>query len=251
MKFLFLDDLLEPTCVEKLLEACLEHRVDVGFCRRKFIIHDNVPNRFRYDFKYTMVVPERIFENTGYISPEQFAREMAEIVPVNALGEPTCYFFNKKIFEHTGMFNADFKQVVDMEFLLRLALIKGIVFVAEPLAWFRVHGKSETSANLKNDKNAQIRNIAAIEGDTILLFYKILNDPAFKLVKDALDEESLRVRMNHIYYSGCKHKGAKIFNKALEPIRKKYKELGEMKYSIFKYAHYRKLFRQWERANRW
>ena len=192
IKLLFQDDILEPACVQKLLATCLAHQVHVGFCRRKFIIHDDVPNRLRYDFKYKMVLPERIFEHTGYISPEHLAREMAEIIPINALGEPTCYFFNKKIFQRTGLFNADFKQLVDMEFLLRLGLVKGIVFVAETLARFRVHGKSETSANLKTDNKARIRNIGAIEGDTILLFYKILNDPEFRLLKDAISKNLCR-----------------------------------------------------------
>ena len=61
IKLLFQDDVLMPACIEKMLEACLAHNVQVGLCRRKFIIHDNVPKRIQNDFRYRMVLPERIF----------------------------------------------------------------------------------------------------------------------------------------------------------------------------------------------
>lgn len=250
IKFLFQDDILQPACVEKMLATCIEYNVEVGLCRRNFILHDEVPKYLRRNIKYTMVLPERVFEDTVYISPERLAHELAELLPENALGEPTCYFFHKKIFEQTGMFNPDYRHAVDLEFILRLGLLKGLVFLAEPLALFRVHGGSQTSANLKEEKESSLRNIAAINGDTILLFYNFLHDPSFKLMKEAMGEEALQLRVKYLYYSGCKHKGKKLFNKALEPIRKKYKELGEMNYSLFKYAYYRKLFRNWEKQNR-
>ena len=250
IKFLFQDDLLKPDCVEKMLAACIAHDAEVGLCRRKFIIHDDVAKHIRYNVKYKLVLPERIFEDMVYISPERLAAEMAEVLPENALGEPTCYFFHKKIVKRAGMFNPDYKHVVDLEFILRLGLVNGLVFLSEPLAFFRVHGKSETSANMKEEKESIIRNIAALEGDNILLFFHFLHEPSFALMKERMGEDVLQLRLNHLYYSGCKHRGKRIFNKALEPIRSKYKELGEMRYHFFKYVYYRKQYRNWLKQNR-
>ena len=252
IKFLFQDDILKPACVEKMLNTCIAHKVQVGLCRREFIIHDDVPRRVRNIFKYRLVLPERIFGDVSFINPERLAAEVGDQLPENILGEPTCYIFNREIFQQTGgPFNTEFKQLVDMEFILRLGLYKGLAFSSESLAFFRVHGKSESSANIKEDKETIIRNIAAVTGDTILFFHKILHDPAFKLVKEAMGEDVVQLYINHLYHSGCKHKGEKIFNKALESIRTKYKELGEMNYSFFKYRRYRKAFRQWEKETRW
>jgi glycosyltransferase involved in cell wall biosynthesis len=252
IKFLFQDDILKPACVEKMLHNCQVQNVQIGLCRREFIIHDDVPRRVRNIFKYRLVVPERIFGDINFISPERLAAEVADQLPENILGEPTCYIFHKEILNHTnGAFNIEYKQVVDMEFILRLGLFKGLAFSSESLAYFRVHGKSESSANIKEDEESLIRSIAAVTGDTILFFHKILNDPTFKLVKEAMGEDVIQLYINQLYYSGCRNKGKKIFNQALEPIRKKYNELGEMDYSYFKYKRYKKLFRQWESETRW
>src|SRR5687767_7944179 len=50
IKFLFQDDLLKPACVEKMLDACVASKVDVGLCRREFIIHNDIPKIIRNDF---------------------------------------------------------------------------------------------------------------------------------------------------------------------------------------------------------
>ena len=163
-------------------------------CRRTFIIHKEVPRHIRHNFKYTMVLPERVFENEVYISREKLATEMAELLPLNALGEPTSYLFHKNIFKHTGMFNPDYNHLVDLEFILRTGLLKGLVFLAEPLAQFRVHGKSQTTANLNEEKETLIRNIAALTGDNILLYHDILHNPSFTLVKEAMGADVLQLK---------------------------------------------------------
>lgn len=250
IKFLFQDDILMPSCIEKMLAACLEHKTDVGLCRRRFLLHDDVSTHIRYNFKYKIVTPERLFDDQVYISPERLAEEIAQVLPENALGEPTCYLFNKRIFGQTGTFNPDFHHTADLEFILRLGLVNGLVFLSEALAVFRVHGESATSANLKTSKDSIIRHIAAIDGDNILLLHEILHNPAFGLLKEAMGEKAVRLRLNHYYHSGCKHKGAGLFNKALAPIREKYQELGSMRYNLFRYFFYRKQYKKWLRENR-
>jgi len=250
VKLLFQDDLLKPACVEKMVNGCLQHKVDVGLCRRDFIIHPDVPKITRFSFRYKIVRPERIFDDLAYISPERLAAGAAEHLGQNVLGEPTCYLFHKRIFSQTGLFNPEFRQIVDYEFILRLGLKNGLAFSAKTLATFRVHNASESSANTKEGKAVCTRNVAAVTGDIILLFYHFLHDPEFALMKKAAGEKLLDLHIKHLYHSGCKHKGKTVFNKALQPLRKKYKELGSLEYSFFKYVYYRKLFKNWERHDR-
>lgn len=250
IKFLFQDDLLKPACVEKMLEGCLQYRVDVGLCRRDFIIHSDVPKVMRFDFKYKLVRPERIFGDAGFVSAEMLAAGVAEHLGQNVLGEPTCYLFHKRIFDTTGLFNHDFRQLVDYEFIVRLGLKKGLAFSHEVLALFRVHNKSESSANNRESKASLLRNIAALTGDKILLFYQCLHNPEFALMRKAAGDAVLDLHIKHLYYSGCKHKGHRLFNKAMQPIREKYKELGNMKYNFFKYVKYRRQFKRWQKHNK-
>lgn len=251
MKLLFQDDLLQPTCVEKMVTACLEHGVELGLCRRRFLIHDNAPRSVKNVFKVRLIVPERVFDDAPFISAEHLAASAAEHLPENIFGEPTCYLFSKRIVERAGLFNPEYKQLVDLEFILRLGVVQGIAFLPEAMAFFRVHGKSESSANINQDKEARVRNLAAITGDTMLLFHQLLRNPSFKLIKDAMGTDALQLYINYLYHNGCKKNGERIFNKALQPLREKYQELGEMRYSLFKYFKYRKLFKKWLRQNRW
>jgi glycosyltransferase involved in cell wall biosynthesis len=250
IKFLFQDDVLKPDCIEKMLSVCLTYNVDIGLCRREFIIHNDVPKIVRINFKYVLIRPERVFDDLTYISPQQLAEGVSENLRQNILGEPTCYLFHKRIFAHTGMFNKEYKQVVDYEFIIRLGLKRGLAFTNEVLALFRVHNKSESSANSKINKAMQSKHIAAVTGDQILLLYNFLHNPEFELIKQKVGADNLALYIKYLYYSGCKHKGRRLLNKAIEPIRTKYKEIGGLNYNLFKYIYYRKLFKKWEKQLR-
>lgn len=247
VKFLFQDDILKPNCVQAMIAACLKHKADIGLCRREFIIHDDVANSVRFSYKFKLVRPEWIFADTTFISPDLLAKSIAEHLPQNVLGEPTCYIFHKRIIDAAGPFDTEFRQVVDYEFILRHGLKNGLVFINEVLALFRVHGKSASSVNNKVEKVAKSRQIAAVTGDFILLYYHFLHNPAFDRIKHVLGVDTLELFIKHYYHSGCNRNGTELFNQALAPIRKKYKELGALNFSIFKYIYYRKLYRKWEK----
>jgi glycosyltransferase involved in cell wall biosynthesis len=251
IKFLFQDDLLEPDCVGKMLAACNQFDVQVSLCRRDFILHDDILPHLRRDFSEGGISKaEQVFGNKLFISPEQLAEAVKHHLVQNFLGEPTCYLFHKNLCKEAGFFNTDLRQVVDYEFIVRLGLVKGLAFIPATLAHFRVHGKSESSANNQKNNAAQIRNFAAESGDCILLLYHYLHHPAFAKVREATGSEVLDTYIKHLYYSGCKHNGKKLVNEALEPIRTAYPELGAMNYNFFKYVHYRKRFKKWEKENR-
>lgn len=246
IKFLFQDDILQPECVELMLTACIKHDLNVAVCRRDFIIHDDVAPHLQKGFKTTIVKPEHLFLDKEVITPDELAKTAKRYLIHNVIGEPTCYLFNKAVLKETGMFNLLQKQLVDYEFIVRIGLLNGFVFLSDTLAFFRVHGKSVSSDNNKRDKPNRLKSIAAESGDALLMLEYYLKDPAFELIKKEVGEDILKTYQQHLFYSGSKHKGRKIFKKALEPLFKQ-QNWPILKYTFFKYVYYRHLIRKWEK----
>lgn len=252
IKFLFQDDLLEPDCVEEMLRACEVNKVKVGLCRRDFILHDDILPHLKKDFSEggSIIKPETIFGGLDFIAPDQLAKAIKQHLLQNILGEPTCFLFHRSLFLSEGGFNPHLKQVVDYEFIARLGLKNGLAFLPKTLAHFRVHGGSQSSANNQRDKAAQLRNIAAEIGDSIVLLHQYRYHPSFAKVREAVGEEVLENYMKQLYYSACKHKGEELVNEAIQPVRDAFPNIGSLKYNFLKYITYRRRMKKWFRQQK-
>jgi glycosyltransferase involved in cell wall biosynthesis len=250
IKFLFQDDLLRADCVAEMVEACTKHGAEVALCSRDFIIDkDAMPHLQRF-FGGEIVKPEHLFgSQTVFINPQQLAGKIKGHLLQNVLGEPPCYFFKKTVTEESGLFKTNMTQLVDYEFILRLSMLKGFVFIAKPLVQFRVHAASQSSANNKLDKQSLAKKIRANAGDSMILLREYQINPVFSFIKDQVGTELLSDYIRHIYYSGCKHNGVAVMNDALQDIRERYAELV-FEYSFFKYIYYRRRIKGWERQFR-
>lgn len=249
IKFLFQDDILKPECVERMLTACIKYNSNVAICRREFIIHEDVPEKIKEDFRVHLIKPEHIFKGEGIIHKEELIHSITRHFLKNILGEPTCYFFKKQMIEKCGLFNSELRQLVDYEFIIRLALVDGFVFLPEPLAMFRIHNKSESNANIKRAKDNIERRIAAVEGDWMVLLQTYINNPQFKDIKEYIGEAILDNYICHIYYSGCKHLGKNTFRNGVKHLIDS-KIIPDYHYSFFKYAYYRRIIKRWKRRVR-
>jgi glycosyltransferase involved in cell wall biosynthesis len=251
IKFLFQDDLLEPGCIDEMMEACRQNNVGIAICRRNFILHDDVLPHLKKDFSEGGIIkPEDVFGKQAFISPTDLALAVKSYPLQNILGEPTCLLFHRQLFTTAGPFNRNLKQVVDYEFIVRLGLKEGLAFVSKTLAHFRLHGGSQSSANNQRDKAAQLRNIAADTGDSIALLYQYRYHPAFAKLREVMPAKVLDDYMRQLYYSACKHRGAALVNEALEPIRKALPEIGALKYNFFRYVTYRRRMKKWFRQQK-
>lgn len=239
IKFLFQDDLLEPGCVEAMLRQCHEKRVSVAVCHRQFVLHDDVLPHVRRFFAEAPTTLS-VFEHSGLIAPLQLAKHIKQHLTLNFLGEPTCSFFSKAFVLQTGGFNGQLQQLVDYELIARLGLQQGLAFLAEPLAAFRVHGSSQSSANAGQDKAVRLRAVKADTGDAIYLLYLYLHHPAFRLVKKTAGTELLTTYINQLYYTACKRHGEKLVNEGLAYIQNDFPDFSRMRYNFFKYVLYRR-----------
>ena len=218
IKFLFQDDVLEPACVQKLLDLCRQHKVFIGFCRRDFLVEDNAPEE---SVVYTKVTnkAEKIFA-AGLIRPETLAEQVVKYGTENIIGEPTCLLFHKQIMNEAGSFSTCFFQSVDLEFALRASLLAGIAFTPEALVRLRIHGGSQTSVNTnaKQNPDSQKRVLRTFLGDDILLYNKYWADERFSAIRRLWPKKELVNIIRFRYLQACRQYGTRYTRNALRDV---------------------------------
>jgi glycosyltransferase involved in cell wall biosynthesis len=148
LKPLFQDDLLDPSCVERLVAALRAAGPDAGmsFCRRRVILDDPDDPASRTWWERFADLPSTRYGGVPASSPpralfDPWARERFH---GNWIGEPTCVLLRRDALATTGLFHVRMRQIADMDMWGRLAFHFAVGFVDEPLCAFRVHGRSAT-----------------------------------------------------------------------------------------------------------
>lgn len=153
IKFLFQDDILMPTCIEKMVAlATSKERVGLVYCRREIIFDtqkEDYEDWLRYsEFLHTnwdsLHLKEGIEKGTSYLKDKNLLDR-----PNNKIGEPPAVLLNKKCFEKVGYFNTNLSQTLDFEYWYRLMPYFDVGFVDEELIKFRLHGNQASQINRK------------------------------------------------------------------------------------------------------
>ncbi|QDO93684.1 glycosyltransferase [Formosa sediminum] len=150
IKFLFQDDLLHETCVEKLLKPFLiNKKMGLSFCRREILFNkDDIFNKnWVSRFKELHINWSKINymqEGKTLLKDKGFLSE-----PRNKVGEPTCVLLKKEVFNTVGYFRKDLKQSLDYEYWYRVFKKFDVGFVDEELIAFRLHANQTTAKNSK------------------------------------------------------------------------------------------------------
>ena len=149
VKFLFQDDLLAPTYVERALRLFEKHEaVGLVFSPRKLIVEEPYSDSARdWTSRYSSVHDglEPLDEmNEGRLLVR---RHMAAGFETNQVGEPSCVMIRRVWFERLGLFNLQMHQLVDIEMWLRVLYHADAGFIRDPLATFRVHPDAATARN--------------------------------------------------------------------------------------------------------
>lgn len=161
IKFLFQDDVLKPTCIEKMVHV-LEQNPSFGLvaCKRDFIVEptflDENSDKWisiygdlqkMLDFNFTDGL---MFINQDLFSDEKFFES-----PMNKVGEPTTILFRRDLIDAIGYFREDLNQVLDYEFCYRVLKHQTIAIINEVLVQFRLHGNQTTVNNKSSDVYAK------------------------------------------------------------------------------------------------
>lgn len=193
VKFLFQDDLLAPSCIERLVEHGQESGLPMVACQRNFIFGESVDDETRriYELHRTLVeewIPDPV------LTPEALADLALRFMPRNFIGEPTVVMLSAALMRSLGPFNADLIQLCDAEYWLRAGLVEGIGMVREPLASFRVHASSTTS------RNKALRDFRMRVMDPLIIRHEYLFSPDYASLRAHARAKGLSARLSDAYW---------------------------------------------------
>lgn len=170
VKLHFQDDLMEPETVEEMLTVAHEFEVEFVLSDRKYIFEGKRKNHF---------------DNLRRLSNHYNEKTLLEAVKLgslvkkigidhNFMGEPILGLVSKKLFERYGDYDEQLKQIVDLEYWLRLGLNTRFVFIPKHLHTFRVHGESQGA------KNGKKKGVNPTHLDRINILWSMLKNPVYE-----------------------------------------------------------------------
>ncbi|GAA4268009.1 glycosyltransferase family 2 protein [Hyunsoonleella aestuarii] len=157
IKFLFQDDVLEPSCIKKMVDAfVIDKKIGLVCCKRHIIsAEDNsFTKNWIANFKNlqcNLPMNENyihVMDGKDILKAPYFKRK-----PINIIGEPVAVMFKKSAIPLVGFFDESMFQLVDYEYWLRFLKHYKIGFLHEPLASFRLHLNQMSFLNNKNKLN--------------------------------------------------------------------------------------------------
>ncbi|MEH2281869.1 MAG: glycosyltransferase [Nostoc sp.] len=152
IKFLFQDDLLEPTAIEEMLNLA-EQDEEIGLVFSPRRLFSNTGDTV-YDSNFLMHHEAKdIHKAWSTLKLIQSGQQLLldpNILdnPINKIGEPSTVLIRKDVFEKVGLFNSEFCQLVDLEMWLRIMSQYKVGFVDQVLSHFRIHSQQQTRRNV-------------------------------------------------------------------------------------------------------
>lgn len=154
IKFLFQDDLLEPDCIEEMVNLA-EQDNDIGlvFSQRKVVLSGEANSNSTCMEVY--LESRGLHKEWSNLKDIQLGQELLRDpkllqTPVNKIGEPSTVLVRKKVFDTVGLFDTELYQLVDVDMWLRIMGHYKIGFVDKPLSSFRIHPQQQTHKNIHN-----------------------------------------------------------------------------------------------------
>lgn len=159
IKFLFQDDLLEPSCITDMVQV-FEENPNIGLvtCKRHVLIeletdrkkiekwlqvYSDLQTQMGLNYNPVGIIDKRFFKS------KQFYK-----MPLNVVGEPSAVMFNRDLLNTVGFFREDMTQFLDFEYWYRILKHKNIAVINEKLVSFRMHADQATQQNkgkMQND----------------------------------------------------------------------------------------------------
>jgi glycosyltransferase involved in cell wall biosynthesis len=180
IKFLFQDDYLEPTCLSRMLEAAQGDTALVAV-RRDIVFEPGVSAAVRQNYEpfTTRASLRGFFGAVPRIRAEAFAAHLVRRPCLNCIGEPTATMMHRSVFDRFGGFNRDFVVLADWEFAARVAIHRGLAYVDETLAVFRVHAWS-ASQTRGTDRRFRVWVL-----DGLIMEHDLANSPLYEPARQA------------------------------------------------------------------
>jgi glycosyltransferase involved in cell wall biosynthesis len=156
IKFLFQDDVLALTCVEKMVNI-LEDYPNLGLVasKREFIVENTMKTdainewiETFGDLQNHLNLPK---SEINTLDHSIFGLQLFYGSPLNKIGEPSVVMFRKSLIDEVGYLNEDLKQILDYEYWYRILKKYPIAIINKPLVKFRLHQNQATNINRSQD----------------------------------------------------------------------------------------------------
>ncbi len=213
IKFLFQDDLLDSSCLTRMLEAG-NKGVDLVVCRRNLLFEPGCSQEIR-EF-YTRYVRNHnlplYFPDQERIPSESFAEIVVDFPIYNCIGEPTATLVRRSVFDRFGYFNQNLVSLCDWEFFARVAIHSGISYVNDTLATLRVHERA--ASVLHRYQRPYLANVI----DPLIVRHDIAYKPVFKSVRTAVLHRSPPINLRHDLVYGAREARAVVGEFSADPV---------------------------------
>ena len=180
IKFVFQDDTIAATCIEKLLDACRSSEKPFAFCDRELIFESETPESQQAWYLAHRETINSEWRASAVITREQVLERVGREPGQNLVGEPTATLVAKSVFSEIGEFDTLLIHMCDLEFWNRALTCYGAAYVPERLATFRVHAGATSAANYAH------RYFRTFHLDNLVLRYRIAFDQRYKAVRNAV-----------------------------------------------------------------
>jgi len=170
IKFLFQDDVLKPTCLEKMLNKTSNS--DFIICEREFIYEKDVLPYIK-DWCENQCLRLRNISHEEFITPKFISDQIIKRCGCNFFGEPTSVLIKRELCFNYPFFNYNMVQICDLEYWTRLSTNIGLVYIPEELVSFRVHSNSASSNNNSNN------SFRSSKIDYLILLHEYLYDSQY------------------------------------------------------------------------
>ena len=164
IKFLFQDDLLKPECVEDMLRYCIEKGLYAVVCKREIVFSQNFSGSKEWFCKYGDLQKGINLEFEAFYrfkKSDLYRLGNRNEMSYNFLGEPVAALFKRELFGKIGQYSTRLKQVLDLDYYLKILLHYDIGIISKKLIYFRVHGgqTSAINAGSKVDEGMAIEQV--------------------------------------------------------------------------------------------
>lgn len=161
IKFLFQDDVLEPTCIADMVQVLRKNpKVGLVCCKRHILVETNTVKENIEQWLDTYGDLQKhvnlSYNPIGIITKSFFKSKQFIKIPVNVVGEPSAVMFHRDLLKTVGHFREDMTQFLDFEYWYRILKQNDIAIINKKLVSFRVHGNQATQLNkgkMHTDKN--------------------------------------------------------------------------------------------------
>ncbi len=174
IKFAFQDDILLTDCVQNLYAACKVHSTKMSLCNRRYVTDSDADPAIKGYILNDLVKLSKYYDADAFIDAETCAKLAGDHVLMNIFGEPTSLLFHKSLISKYGTFNEDIAQMVDYEYVLRVACNEGMAWVQKPGVFFRIHGGNQSNIN-KGDGRSEAKRLKIEYIDAALMLHDFVH----------------------------------------------------------------------------